>query len=161
MTQVCTPVVVSGQSCVQCTEQPFIAAVPSQTITDPQHGWNSSAYSSQQIAGDCYTQFTVPQSVGVVCGFAPERLSSDPRDLPFGFYCYQEGGRYLWAVVEGFVQKTTPVAWAAGSDEFRVERRAGAVSYFVNGRYVYASLNPMQTPLRVVACMYAATDGVN
>ena len=156
----CRTVVQNGQNCVQCDEVPYVAPVAAQTIVERIYGWNASAYSEQQVTGDCQTTFQVASSIGVVCGLAPERLSSDPRDVPHGFYCYEDSGRKLWAVSEAGVSKTTPVPWAPATDEFRIERRVGNVSYFVNNRRVYASTAPTRAPLRVVACMYASDDGV-
>lgn len=149
-----------GQRCVSCPEVPYVAPVAAQTIVERIYGWNASAYSAQQLAGDCQTTFQVASSIGVVCGLAPERLSSDPRDVPHGFYCYEDSGRKLWAVSEAGATKTAPATWVPTTDEFRIERRNGSVSYFVNGRRVYASTVQAREPLRVVACMYASDDGV-
>lgn len=156
----CTAVTVNNQSCVQCAEQPYIAAVPAQTIVENIYGWNGSAYSSQKIAGDIYTEFTVALSVGVVCGFAEERKSSDPRDIPHGFYCYQDAGRFRWAIAESGLSITAPATWVPNVDLFRIERRRATVSYFVNNRRVHVSTVPSETPLRVVCSMYSSNDGV-
>ena len=157
----CTTTTINGQSCVVCAEQPYIAPVPAQTIIDPNIGWNSSAYSAAKISGDCYTQFMLPDCIGTVVGLAPERASNDPRDIPHGFYIYEAGGRRLWSVSEGGVEKTAPVVRVAGTDVFRIERRERTVSYFHNGKRIYVSDAPSIEPLVVVACMYSAGDGVN
>lgn len=146
--------------CVDCPEVPAIAAVPTQTLTDPNLGWNASAYSAVAHDGDCYTQFTIPSAMGVVVGLAPRRLSDHPRDVEHAFYVYADGGREYWQVLEAGVAKTTPVVRAL-SDVFRIERRAGAVVYFVNGKQKYASTAASLGPQVVVACLYSANDGVD
>lgn len=148
------------QACLDCPEVAAVPAVPAQTIVDRQLGWNSGARSGVSIIGDCYTQFTVPaHAVGVVCGLAPARNGTDPANVPHAFYVYQDAGRELWCVVEGGIPKTAPVA--RGDDLFRIERRAGVVRYFVNNRRVYVSAAPARAPLMVVACLYAAFDGID
>lgn len=148
------------EACYACPAVAAQPAVEPQTVVDPQYGWNSSAYSRTAHAGDCYVEYTAPFATGVVCGLAPERRSNHPRDIPHGFYCYKDGGRNMWAVIEAGVTKTTPAVRAAEIDVFRIERRRGGVRYFLNGAQVYASETPATTSLVVVACMYAAGDGV-
>lgn len=148
--------------CYDIPAVPAVPAVPSQTIVDEMFGWNASAHSAIQRTGDCYTQFTVPDGVvGVVCGLAPEHLSSDPRDVPHAFYVYQEAGRSFWRVMESGVSVTDPLETLPDSDLFRIERRGGTVSYFFNGKRLHVSAVSSLSPLRVVACLYAAGDGVN
>lgn len=149
-----------GQRCVSCPEVPAITAVPAQTIVETIYGWNGSAHSVAQLGSDVFTEFTAAASVGVVCGLAPEHVSSDPRDVPYGFYCYQDSGRFLWAVAESGQPVTTPAAWVPDVDVFRIERRGGTVSYFVNSRRGHVSAVGSLAPLRVVCCMYASGDGV-
>lgn len=161
MTQTCRIVLTSNLMCVECDEQPYIAPVPEQVFVDPNLGWNASAYSYPRHAGDCYTQFMLPDCVGTVVGLAPERASNDPRDIPHGFYIYEAGGRRLWSVAERGVEKTAPVARIAGSDVFRIERRGAVVSYFHNGKRVHVSEAPATGELVVVTCMFAANDGVH
>jgi hypothetical protein len=147
--------------CIDCPEIPAVVAVPERTITDPRYGWNASARSRVQLAGDCYTQFEVPaHAMGVVCGFAGEHRGPDPRDVSHGFYVYQDAGRELWRVVEAGLPVTAPIARTPG-ELFRLERRPSGVSYFVNNRRVYASAAPAAPALLVVACLFAASDGVN
>lgn len=139
-----------------------IASIPPVVHYDNQYGWNSSAISVAHRTGDVYTQFTLPADVtGVVCGLATERKSNDPRDIPHAFYVYQQAGRQYWRVTENGVGVTDPVEAAPDTDLFRIERRADTVSYFFNRKRIYVSTKPSVLPLRVVACMYAAGDGVN
>lgn len=161
MTHACTVQIIGNQSCIVCPEVPFVAAVPARTLVDNNYGWNASAISYQRHAGDCYTEFSMPDGIGTVVGLAPERRSSDPRDVPHAIYAYESAGRDWWVVSEAGVPKTTPVARVPATDTFRIERRNGAVRYFHNNRQVYVSATPQFASLVVVACMYAAGDGVN
>jgi hypothetical protein len=136
--------------------------VPTQTIVDPQLGWNASAHSAQLLTGDVYTQFTIPANVvGVVCGLAPRHIDSRPVNVPFAIYAYSSAGRSYWRVFEAGVAKTAPVVRVPETDVFRIERRGQGVRYFFNGRQYYVSAATYSGALRVVACMYAAQDGVN
>lgn len=147
--------------CYTCPFDPAQPAVPQQVSYDYQLGWNSSAYSVQARSDDCFTEFSVPSSVGVVCGFAPHRASNHPNDIPHGFYCYKNAGREYWVVVERGVSMTSPVVRDPGTDVFRIERRRGEVRFFHNGKTQYVSTVPAVGTLRVVACMYSALDGVD
>ena len=138
-----------------------IAATSEQTITDNQYGWNSSAHSVVSHAGDLYTQFDVPACIGVVCGLAPAHKGSDPRDVDHAFYCYKSAGKEVWVVQERGVAKTAPVVRDPDTDVFRIERRGSTVRYFFNGKTKYVSTLPRSGCQVVVACMYAAQDGVN
>jgi hypothetical protein len=151
-----------GSYCVVCPEIPAAPAVPTQTIVDPQLGWNASAHSTQSLTGDVYTQFTIPANVvGVVCGLAPRHIDSRPVNMPFAIYAYSSAGRSYWRVFEAGVAKTAPVVRVPETDVFRIERRGQGVRYFFNGRQYYVSAATYSGALRVVACMYAAQDGVN
>lgn len=162
MTQVCYPVVVGGQNCIQCPEVLAVTAVPGRTITDRNLGWNASAYSVSDIAGDVYTEFSVPANVtGVFCGFADRRVDDNPANIPFAFYVYQSGGQQLWSIYELGVQQTSPVVRVPATDLFRIERRSGAITYFFNNRRYYASAGTILSDLVVLTCMYAAGDGVD
>ena len=141
---------------------PYIAPVAPVVHTDNLYGWNASAYSTDAIAGDCYVQFTVPAgAIGVVCGLAPRRISSDPRDVPHAFYVNQQAGKQVWRVTEHGVQKTEPVIADPETDLFRIERRGETVRYFFNRKTLLVSEAPARGALRVVSCLYAAGDGVN
>jgi hypothetical protein len=162
MTDTCYLIETEEQTCVQCPEVLAVTGVPEVIIVDNNFGWNSSAYSGAQIAGDCYTQFTVPAAVaGVFCGLADARVDNSPSHIPFAFYIYQHAGAQLWAIWENGVQKTSPVVRVPETDTFRIERRAGKVTYFFNGHVYYTSVDTTLADLVVVACMYAAGDGVD
>ena len=160
MTQNCYPVVVGGNTCVQCDAVTGVVGVPEQTIIEPIYGWNASARSSVSQAGDCYVEFDSPYSAGVVVGFAPVRIDSNPANVPFGFYLYEAVGAFWYAVAEAGVLKTTPVKRSNDTDMFRIERVNGAVFYYAAGRLIYKSLSQTKEALYVVACLYASNDGV-
>lgn len=147
--------------CIDCPEVPYIAGTPTQVLTDNLYGWNSSAYSAQQLDGDLYVQFNAPSCLGLALGFASERKSDNPRDLSHMFYINKSAGRETWVVAEGASTKTAPADRDPSTDTFRIERRNGVVRYLFNNRPVYVSAAPSYGPLVVVACMYAAGDGVN
>lgn len=161
MSNSCTTQIINGQSCVVCTGQPYVAPVAPAIMVDPRLGWNASAHSATRHEGDCVTQFQMPPCIGAVVGLAPSRVSSDPADVPHGLYFYRQGGANYWLVQEAGVAKTAPAAHAVDSDVFRIERRRGAVTYFCNRRIVYRSTRPAAGSLVVVACLYAAEDGVH
>lgn len=161
MTHACVPVIVNGQNCVQCPAVTGSPSSPEIISVDRQLGWNSSAYSVTARNGDCYVQFDAPNVLGVVTGLGVSRLSEDPRDIPYGFYIYENAGRRLYSVVEASVVKTAPLPHVANTTIYRIERRSGVVRYFVNNAQVYVSLTPILLPLRVITCMYASGDGVN
>lgn len=158
--EACYPVVVGGDNCIQCDEVIAVEGVPEQTIITILYGWTASAISGDRLAGNVYTQFDVPASVGVVVGLEIDILGQNPDFIRHGFYIYETDGNHWRAVIESGVTKTTPVVWAA-SDLFRIERRDGVVRYFVNGRQEYESLVPLTSDVIVVACLYASGDGVN
>lgn len=155
----CAIVDYPDQTCVVCPEVPAIAAVAERTITDPLYGWNASAYSATRREGDCYVQFGLPSAIGTVVGLANARLSHDPRDVPHAFYAYRADGREYWVVSEGGVAVTAPVVRAIDTDVFRIERRDATIRYFHNGRQVHEA-PALLGGLVVVACLYAAGDGV-
>lgn len=160
MTDVCSIETIGGLTCVVCPEVAEVPAVPEQIVYSPRAGWDSSAHSILRHDGAVYTKF-IAFGVGVVCGFANEHRSSDPRGVQHGFYSFRQAGANWWAVIESGVQKTTPVIHSPFGTEFRIERRiGGGVVYFVNNRAVYDSVTPSTGSLIVVACLYASGDKV-
>lgn len=161
MSNHCTTEIINGESCVVCPEIPAVPATPAQTIYSPRIGWDASAYSVRRLSGDVYTQFQLPPCVGTVVGLGQERVNSDPRNVPHGFYAYQNSGREVWVVAEHGVEKTAPVVRVQDTDLFRIERRGSVIRYFHNNRQVYVSELPSEGTLVVVACLFASGDGVN
>lgn len=152
--------VVIGE-CVTCPEVPAVAGSPAQVIVDPRLGWNTSARSIDVRDGDFYTQFGIPPSVGVVCGFASAHPNRDPANIEHGFYAHSYGGAEYFVVIERGAEKTVRVARVPATDVFRIERRVGVVRYFRNGRQIYVSATPSTGAKMIVACMYSAEDGVD
>lgn len=163
MTQACVPVIVGGQNCVSCPEVIAVAGVPEQIINDPRVGWNTSAYSRALLPGPCYTQFSMPAGIyGCAVGVTTARTSNDPRRLPHAIFVLQEAGVQWWTVYEMGVEKIPRERRFPETDLFRIERRGTQITYLHNGRRVYESTQPAAPEgLCVVACMYAAPDGVN
>lgn len=159
MANTCTPQVINGQSCVVCTGQPYVAPVPARTETDPQLGWNASAYSRARHAGDCFTQFYVPDCVGMVLGLASERSSHSPSGVAHGFYVFRSAGKTYYQVQEAGQAKTARAAHVPAVTKYRIERRGTAVWYFVDDKRVHVSSTPSRGSVVVVACMYSAGDG--
>jgi hypothetical protein len=157
----CELVLSDTESCVVCPAVAAVPGVPESIDVNRLLGWNAGAYSLRAIAGNCYTQFRVPGGVvGVVVGLSPIPASNRPTDVPHGFYVYQAAGREWWRVLEAGVGVTAPVVRSATDDLFRMERRAGIVSYFHNDRRLYVSTVPQLAELHVVACLFSAGDGV-
>lgn len=147
--------------CVSCPEVPAVIAAPAQTITDPRLGWNTSARSIDVREGDFFVQFGIPPSVGVVCGFAAGHPNRDPANVEHGFYAHVYAGAEYFTVIERGVEKTSRVLRVPATDVFRIERRASVVRYFRNNRQIYVSTAPSIGAKMIVACMYAAEDGVD
>lgn len=147
--------------CYDCPALPEIQAVPERTLVDPRLGWNSGATSVDVFAGDCVTEFAIPEhAAGVVCGLASTFKSTNPKDVDHGFFVFQEAGRELWCIVERGVKVSAPVVRVPDTDLFRIERRGTTVRYFFNSRQVQVSALPAPGERRVVACLYSANDGV-
>lgn len=158
MSTTCTIVDEPTQVCISCPEVPYIAPVPSQTLVDPRLGWNSSARSIAEHAGDCYVSFSAPQVVGLVIGFAPSYQPTDPASIHHGFYLFQRSGRDVYQIIErGIVQTARTQRF---DQRFRIERTGTQVTYKVDGAVVHSSAAPSSGTIMVVACMYAAPDGV-
>lgn len=158
----CQPVIIDGQSCVQCPEVLPRPAVPAQLLVTPNFGWNASAVSRRRYSGDVFTQFTAPACTGVVIGLVPERRSHAPRDVSHGFYLYQSGGVDWWSVVEYGQPLGMPTRRTTFADVFRIERVRERVLYYVNGRMVRRSERPLPPgSLQVICLLYAAGDRVN
>lgn len=160
MAVTCTIVDEPTQVCVSCPEQPAVTAVPVQTLTDPRLGWNASARSVVELSGDCYAAFAAPQVIGVVIGFAPEYIPADPASVRHGFYLFQRSGRDVYQVIERGIVQTAYGTRNIGVDHYRIERLGTQVQYKVNNVVVHTSAVPSSGTIMVVACMYAAPDGV-
>ena len=156
----CTEVVINGQNCVHCPAVEAVEGVPGYIDVERLFGWNASAYSTAAYDGNCYTQFDIPSALGAVVGLAPERLSNDPRDVPFGFYIYRSAGKEWYVVTEFGQPKTAPVAHLA-ADVFRIERFNSVVAYFVNGVHIRSATLRSYGALHVVSCLYASDDTVS
>lgn len=161
MSRDCVETVIDGEYCLVCPAIAPVTAVPESTLTERLLGWNGSARSVTSIAGDCYTEFTLPAgTIGAVVGLATT-AATHPRDIGHAFYIYQDSGAEFWNVVEDGVPVRTRVVRAPTTDLFRIERRAGAVSFFLSGTLVYRSTTPSWGEAFVAACLYASGDGVN
>jgi hypothetical protein len=156
----CTMVFEPTRMCVSCPELPFIQAVPARTVVDPRLGWNSSARSAVELDGDCYVSFSAPQVVGLVIGFATQYQPTDPVSIRHGFYMLQRSGRDVYHIIERGIVQTVSADRDVDIDRYRVERVGEQVQYKVNGTVVHSSTVPSRGQIMVVACMYAASDGV-
>ena len=101
-------------------------------------GWVSAANSFGNLPTDGnYTFYADAQTTGFVSGFSDINHSSstDYSEILFGFYVSH--GTYY--VIEQGTQRTFPANYSE-TDQFKIERINGVVTYSVNGTVVYTSL---------------------
>lgn len=166
MSSACPSEIIGGQTCVRCPAVEAVEAVPDQTLSERILGWNSSARSVESVSGDCYVEFNLPPSVGVVCGLTSAHTGHDPRTVEFGFYVFELSGRRFYQVVESGTAVTSAAAYTPSEGEtdgdvLRIERDSNGIRYFVNGALDYVSAQRSSATMFVVACLYASDDGVN
>lgn len=160
MTQNCYPVTVNGNTCVQCDEVFGVVGVPTQTMIEPVYGWNASARSAATQAGDCYVEFDVPYSTGVIIGFASEYVDANPIQVQHGFYCFESSGSHWYAVIESGALLTQPEKRENKQQLFRIERVNKYIRYYVDNVLVHSQPFEQSRIVMVLACMYASNDGV-
>lgn len=137
-------------------------AVPDQTLTDFNLGWNSGARSIKYISGDGSATFQAPGDVlGVVAGLGATLNASgvdvDPdfKTIDFGFYLTRRIAR----VYELGVAKISLGAYTDAS-VFKIQRRFGVVTYYIDGALVYTSATASAGDTFLDAALYSAGDSV-
>lgn len=132
------------------------------TKTAATAAWDAGMSSVDAITGDGFLEFFPPDAgKSWLVGLSVVDTNVDYATIKFGFAF--AAGSATYQVFESGVGKTGGIAYAAG-DVFRVERRAGTISYFKNGDWVYSSQAADQTgSLRVDTAFFtqnAAPDGI-
>ena len=157
------PLVLAGQAaagCLHCDAVPAQPAIPGQITYEPQYGWDAGAVSIQRLGGDCYTQFQLGQSLGVIVGFCTLSVPvTDPTNIDHGIYFATLGAASLFTVIERGVARTAPATRAA-ADVWRIERWNRQVRYLRNGAVVHVSTEPSAGLVCVGSRLYASGDQI-
>ena len=152
---VCAPanVLVSTPARVAVAPTPGILPTPSQTFTDYRFGWNAAARSIASFVLNGYAQFQIPAAAqGVTAGLAPAGIVSG-INIAYAFYVV----RGIARIYENGYQRLYLGAYTPGA-VFRIERRNGTVSYYIDGALVYTSQIPSTGTLFLDAALYAGGD---
>lgn len=142
--------------------RPAVPAKPAVYGRDLRIGWDAGANSVDAFDGDCRTVFAVQQQSAIACGLAPaSRLNNgDWTTIAHGFYFDRSSsGQAQWRIVESGASKTPPRP-AAISDQFKIERINGQVSYYVNDILMQTSNNFSTGTVIVASALYQGGDGI-
>lgn len=108
--------------------------------------WNAGAASIETLAGDGELEFTTAESTTQkAAGLSHGDQGTDWRDIDFAFHLRDDGGLF---VREGGSFSRRVGSYVAG-DTFRVQVKAGVVTYWQNGVQLYRSLATPVFPLLV------------
>jgi hypothetical protein len=133
---------------------PGIAPV---TSVDLHLGWNADAVSVAPLSGDGDYRFKLSTSnVGVVVGLNSTNADTGYTEIDFGIYGYHG----FYEVYENGVSKYGPFAYV-GTDEFKIERVAGVVKYYLNGTLKYTSATVSGGVVFLDCSMYSGGDVIN
>jgi hypothetical protein len=134
-----------------------VPSTPAQLLTDFNIGWNSGAVSVGLIEGDAAFVVNVPtSSVGVVVGLNNNSEGVGYKDIDYGFYF--SNGKAI--VYESGVAKTASYT-NAGTENFSVQRRAGAVSYYRDATLLYTSAVSSYGMLVGDSSLYMGGDSIS
>lgn len=128
--------------------------ITTQTTSD-HPSWNAGARTIATLPEDGAFSFSVGQSIGIVCGLNTNDQSVSYREIGHGFLI--EDTRYR--VIEAGIVKT---GWAgyAKSATFKIERRWGVVTYWLNDTLIYTSAAPSSGTVFLDASFYAYGDTI-
>ena len=118
-------------------------------------GWDSGAISAEQLPGDGGYTWTVGQATGIVCGFNNNDTGAHYNDINHGFYI--EASRYR--IIESGSFKTTLASYTSGAT-FKVQRRDGTVTYYIDDALVYTSDTLSDGPVFLDCSLYAYNDEI-
>jgi hypothetical protein len=118
-------------------------------------GWDAWAQSGDLLNGDGYFEYSVDQSIGVICGISPDGISEHYSHIRHGFYV--EGSYYR--VIESGIVVGTRVAFSPTA-RFRVRKTGLSVQYYVDEVEVYSSIATYTSPSRLYAALYGYYDNV-
>lgn len=151
ITQVCQDEVVIHH----VAPQPYVAAVPAQTIYDYNLGWNAGARSVQILGGDGFVSAQFPGgAVGAFMGMS-NHLTYSYVDLSHAWYVSHGHAR----VYENGVM-VHDYGLLDGGDRLRIDRLAGVVRYYVGDTVEYTSAVPNNAVVFMNVVLYAGYDFV-
>lgn len=137
-----------------------VPGIPSTTTLEYNLGWNSGAYSIDEVPENSSYQFQVPGGVsGVVTGINDAFNHQDPgyTNIDYGVY-FTQG---LYKVVENGAYKTGNATYLS-ADIFRIRRDGPEIIYSKNGSEFYRSTTLTTTNQTYLAdaSMFAGGDSV-
>lgn len=140
---------------------PAIAAKPAQYTLDPRLGWNAGANSINSFDGNVRTTFQVDVKAAAAVGIyhGATRDQGAPESLDHAFYFDFSGASMRWRVIERGVARTQAYPFSSAS-VFKIERVAGAVTYFIDNVQVYVNQAAVRGAVRVGAALFSADDKV-
>lgn len=117
------------------------------TKTDPASAWNAGASSVQTLAGDGYVEFTTAEATTAkMAGLSVGDSGQAYGDIDFAIRLKATG---RVGVYEGGVLRGGNFTTYAAGDLFRIEVKAGVVTYAKNGAVFYTSAAAPSFPLGV------------
>lgn len=134
-------------------------SIPSKIEYNSVSGWNAGGRSVSTMPGDGYAEFEVaPLTVGAVVGLSSGFNGVNPGQQTHAFYAH---GGLLDIMESGQVVHSIPAPNLAARPRLRVMRKAGVVSYLINGTKVYTSAAPSSGNVYLDASLYSSSDYVD
>ena len=119
-------------------------------------GWDAGAISVAQLSGCGGYKWKVGQATGIVCGLAFRDSSPSYHEIDFGFFIQAND----YQIVErGHFAVSTFTSHSPG-DEFKIQREAGVVTYYVNDELVYTSNERSEGPVFLKSSLFAYGDEI-
>lgn len=165
MTERCiTTTYPTGAYCVDCDEQPFIAAVPAHIDTIIDRAWDAGANSISQKETPCFVQWTVPAlTAGEMLGlnplFPPRLDVTSPTNIAAAFYVYTIGTQMFAQPVSYGTSLGTAQGIVAGT-VLRIEH-IGTTAHFKIGGTEFATCPLAEGANRVGIAIFQSGDHVS
>jgi hypothetical protein len=162
MPNTCTITIVGDTTCIDCTGQPAIPAIPPHIVETPVIGWNAGAESIARHGGDCHVVWDVPVSAGIVVGLrAPPRdEQTDPSNLTYAWYTTSLAGELFAQPMERGVLIGEDAISITSASQMEIRRVGGVVTYRIGTTEHYRSALPSFGPLLVGSCLFASGDTI-
>lgn len=154
-------------TCVVIPAEAAIPARPARTELVNDSGWTAGANSIKEVEGDARVTFAMPAPVvAVVIGFTPTRDGPAMKErITHGLYFGADAsGEQFVQVFEGGRMRGEPMRHFPVADQFRIERKAGVVTYSINRDeqgwdVIYTSGTPCAyNPVMVGNSIYSSGD---
>lgn len=156
-------------ACITTPGSPAIPGNPGSVTYLLDMAWDAGANSIQEISGDLFLQFTVPEIIGGVIGFRTGRdLVANIPSYLHAFFFQADGPVQLFSIYEAGVQVVSPTARSLITvdedgnpcDAFEIQRNGSSIVYIYNGVVYYHSAALSLAPFITSSCLYGSGDKI-